>query len=207
MPWDDPEGWDGEGGVRGGSGRAAHVNPWLIHVSVWQKPLQYCKVISLQLIKINGKNKTLKKKKRLHSGHCVPSGSARSRYGVCLVWFLSAREACLAVGISTLWLPRYAVQSPPRVNRWVPVLLKNGVSPVRATCSFPSSLSHTLFYLLNGIPGARPRKGTCDHFHFHSRCTARSRDLGSRSCHVGLPARRVGNRIIRQNSKTTRSSP
>ena len=28
-----------------------HVDPWLIHVNVWQKPLQYCKVISLQLIK------------------------------------------------------------------------------------------------------------------------------------------------------------
>ena len=32
-----------------------HVNAWLIHVSVWQKPLQYCKVISLQQIKINEK--------------------------------------------------------------------------------------------------------------------------------------------------------
>ena len=32
-----------------------NVNPWLIHVNVWQKPLQYHKVISLQLIKINGK--------------------------------------------------------------------------------------------------------------------------------------------------------
>ena len=32
-----------------------HENPWLIHVNVWQKPLQYCKVISLQLIKINEK--------------------------------------------------------------------------------------------------------------------------------------------------------
>ena len=31
--------------------------PWLIHVNVWQKPLQYCKVISLQLIKITGKRK------------------------------------------------------------------------------------------------------------------------------------------------------
>ena len=30
---------------------------WLIHVNVWQKPLQYCKVISLQLIKINEKKK------------------------------------------------------------------------------------------------------------------------------------------------------
>ena len=28
-----------------GSGWRTHVNPWLIHVNVWQKPLQYCKVI------------------------------------------------------------------------------------------------------------------------------------------------------------------
>ena len=55
--WDDPEGWDGEGVRSGGSGWGTHVNPWLIHVSVWQKPLQYCKVISLQLIKINEKKK------------------------------------------------------------------------------------------------------------------------------------------------------
>ena len=34
-----------------------HVNPWLIHVNVWQKPLQYCKIISLQLVKINEKKK------------------------------------------------------------------------------------------------------------------------------------------------------
>ena len=26
----------------------AHVHPWLIHVNIWQKPLQYCKVISFQ---------------------------------------------------------------------------------------------------------------------------------------------------------------
>ena len=50
MHWDDPEGWDGEGGGRGGSGWGTHVNPWLIRINVWQKPLQYCKVISLQLI-------------------------------------------------------------------------------------------------------------------------------------------------------------
>ena len=45
----------------GGSGRGTHVNLWLIHVNVWQKPLQYCKVISLQLIKINGGEKVFKK--------------------------------------------------------------------------------------------------------------------------------------------------
>ena len=38
----------------GGSGWGIHTNPWLIHVNVCQNPLQYCKVISLQLIKING---------------------------------------------------------------------------------------------------------------------------------------------------------
>ena len=46
----------GEGGGGGESGWGTHVNPWLIHVNVWQKSLQYCKVISLQLIKINLKS-------------------------------------------------------------------------------------------------------------------------------------------------------
>ena len=43
--------WGMELGRRweGASGWGAHVHPWLIHVSVWQKPLQYCKVISPQL--------------------------------------------------------------------------------------------------------------------------------------------------------------
>ena len=57
--WDDPEGWDGEGDGRGGSGWETHVHPWLIHVSVWQNPPQYRKEISLQL-----KFKKLKKKKK-----------------------------------------------------------------------------------------------------------------------------------------------
>ena len=50
-----PRGIGCRGRWEGGSGWGTHVNPWLIHVNVWQKPLQYCKVISLQLIKINGK--------------------------------------------------------------------------------------------------------------------------------------------------------
>ena len=54
-------GWGGK--WEGGSEWGIHVNPWLIHVKVWQKPLQYCKVISLQLIKINGKKYF---KKKLH---------------------------------------------------------------------------------------------------------------------------------------------
>ena len=46
-----------------GLGWGTHVNPWMIHANVWQKPLQYCKVISLQLIKINGKINKMNHKK------------------------------------------------------------------------------------------------------------------------------------------------
>ena len=46
----------------GGSGCGTHVNPWLIHVNVQQKPLEYFKVISLQLIKIIGKKRKMKSK-------------------------------------------------------------------------------------------------------------------------------------------------
>ena len=69
MPETSAQGWctgktqrDGMGREAGGGmGWGTHVNPWLIHVNVWQKPLQYCKVISLQLINISGK-KFFKKK-------------------------------------------------------------------------------------------------------------------------------------------------
>ena len=48
-----------------GSGWGTHVDPWFIHISVWQKPLQCCKAISLQLIKIIGKKKTQADKSHL----------------------------------------------------------------------------------------------------------------------------------------------
>ena len=50
-----PRGIGWRGRWEGGLGWGIHVYPWLIHVNVCQKPLQYCKVISLQLIKINKK--------------------------------------------------------------------------------------------------------------------------------------------------------
>ena len=61
LGWPRGMGWEGrwEGGSRWGT----HVNPWLIYVNVCQKTLQYCKVISLQLIKINFKKKKKKKGK------------------------------------------------------------------------------------------------------------------------------------------------
>ena len=63
--WDDPEGWEGEAGGRGGSERVTPVHSWLIHVNVWQKPLQYCKVVSLQLINISEEKKRKTKYKIL----------------------------------------------------------------------------------------------------------------------------------------------
>ena len=54
-----PRGMGGGGRWEGGSGGGTHVNPWMIHVNVWQKPLQYCKVISLQLIQINEEKKRM----------------------------------------------------------------------------------------------------------------------------------------------------
>ena len=57
-----PRGIGRRGRWEGGSGCGIHVNPWLIHVNVWQKPVQYCKVISLQLIKNKWKEKKKKKK-------------------------------------------------------------------------------------------------------------------------------------------------
>ena len=48
MHWVDPEGWDGEGGG-GSSGWGTDVHPWLTHVNVWQKPLQYCNYPSIKI--------------------------------------------------------------------------------------------------------------------------------------------------------------
>ena len=63
-----PRGIGWRGRWEGGSGWGIHVNPWLIDVNVWQKPLQYCKVISLQLIKISGKKI---KEIKLHFSICM----------------------------------------------------------------------------------------------------------------------------------------
>ena len=47
--WDNLEGWVGEGGGWEVQDGGTLVHPWLIHVNVWEKPPQYCKVISLQI--------------------------------------------------------------------------------------------------------------------------------------------------------------
>ena len=86
-------GWGGR--WEGGSGWGTHVNSWLIHVNVWQKPLQYCKVTSLQLIKINA-NKTKQNMKpgRVWSVLREQKGGKRQGclVGMPLAWWTSLRE-------------------------------------------------------------------------------------------------------------------
>ena len=47
LGWPRGMGWGGR--WKGSSGWGTHVHPWMTHVNVWQNPLQYCKVIGLQL--------------------------------------------------------------------------------------------------------------------------------------------------------------
>ena len=84
-----PRGIGWRGRWEWGSGWGIHVNPWPIHVSVWQKPLQYCKVISLQLIKINGKKKRVKRYKA-DDKLCV--------------WSFTMREVCTCKHVVSLFL-------------------------------------------------------------------------------------------------------
>ena len=47
--WDNSEGWEWEGSERVVQDGGTLIHSWLIHLNVWQKPPQYCKIISLQL--------------------------------------------------------------------------------------------------------------------------------------------------------------
>ena len=68
-------GWGGR--WEGGSGWGTHVHPWLIDVRVWQKPLQYCKVISLQLKFKKKKEKKMVKDRE--AWHVAVYGVTKSR--------------------------------------------------------------------------------------------------------------------------------
>ena len=98
-----PRGMGWRGRWEGGSGWGTHVDPWLIHVNVWQKPLQYCKVISLQLIKINGEKKThltMQETKETYMGSIPGWGRSHGRgHGNPLQYFCLHRQRSL-VGYS-----------------------------------------------------------------------------------------------------------
>ena len=104
MHWEDPEGVGWGGRSEGGSGWATHVNPWLIHFNVWQKPLQYCKVTSLQLIKINGKKKRIRTtcKVQIERDRALEKGKQ--------VWFGSDSESELAPKREEIKVERMSTQ-------------------------------------------------------------------------------------------------
>ena len=78
-----PRGIGWRGRWEEGLGWGIHVNPWLILVSVWQKPIQYCKVISLQLIK---KKKEVEKQLWRKKGNWDGSAWGGTR-GILRLWF------------------------------------------------------------------------------------------------------------------------
>ena len=78
----------------GGIGMGNTCKSWLIHVNVLQKPLQYYKVISLQLIKIN--------EKEINKGKLSPEYSLEAlrmklncQYFGHLMWWTDSLEMCL----------------------------------------------------------------------------------------------------------------
>ena len=80
LGWPRGMGWGGR--WEGGSGWGTHVHPWLIHVNVWQKLLQYCKAISLQL----KKKKDVSKGGKVDSFKCHKENKTRSK-----IWALDSR--------------------------------------------------------------------------------------------------------------------
>ena len=107
------------------------VNPWLIHVNVWQKALQYCKVISLQLIKINEKKTDIKK-------HCIEVLDLKKLRAVCVHMIISLYVCVL----SHTWLFATMGDSLPGFS-------DNGISQARM-CHF---LHQGMFPIKGSNPG------------------------------------------------------
>ena len=91
-----PRGMGWGGTEEGDSGWGTHVHLWLIHVNVWQKPPQYCKVISFQLKQTN---KQTNKNTRVGS-YSLSRGSSQSRDWT---WV-----SCIADRFFTIWTTREA---------------------------------------------------------------------------------------------------
>ena len=125
----------------------APVLKWLIHVNVWQKPLKYCKEISLQLIKINEKtnkqNKTcLPKVSRLYKDtrktHYTIPWKWEKRSEESILWVLTAIPVVTAIrwNCSERWLPS---------KKWLAACLIQKIPKLDQSCCFNKEKNETVF--------------------------------------------------------------
>ena len=98
-----PKGIGWRGRWEGGSGWGTHVNPWLIHFNVWQNPLQYCKVISLQLKKKKQKKLVIQKQKRLTSILALQCTRATTRKSILHVAYMFDLSTPLHDAVCPAW--------------------------------------------------------------------------------------------------------
>ena len=92
-----PRGTGWRGRWERGSGWGTHVNPWLIHFNVWQNPLQYCKVISLQLIKKIKKQRERERSviiQNIQRWRCTIERPAHTACSVSLEWLRVSLQSC-----------------------------------------------------------------------------------------------------------------
>ena len=126
-----PRGIGWRGRWEGGSGWGIHVYPWLIHVNVWWKPLQYCKVISLQLIKKKCKKKKTLQKQRaiflLTKVHLVKTMIFPVIMPGCESWTIKKAE-CQRINAFELWCWRRLLRVPWATRRSNQPILKE-ISP------------------------------------------------------------------------------
>ena len=118
-----PRGIGWRGRWERGSGWGIHVNPWLIHVSVWQKTLQYCKVISLQKIYIKC-FKNCKKKKKL----CWLKGNHRKNLGCNLTFQNQSLSSRKPFVITSNKISHTCVHTHTNTHFYLAILLASWIS-------------------------------------------------------------------------------
>ena len=108
-----PRGIGYRGKWEGGSGWGIHVNPWLIHVNVWQKPLQYCKAISLQLKKRKRKKKysTFSYYQQIYWPTSIYNVSPETKPPVFIWWFSKIFSQSKIIGLA-FWYECYRLGAP-----------------------------------------------------------------------------------------------
>ena len=110
LGWPRGMGWGGR--WEAGSGWGTQVNPRLIHVNIWQKPLQHCKVISLQLIKIK-ENRDITLSTKVHLLKAMVFSVVMNG---CETWTI-VRAECRRIDAFEPWCWRWLLRVPWTARR------------------------------------------------------------------------------------------